>query len=185
MYHGQLLDFLVRFGGGNDPLNFQNRAIGGFWENARFIRSNGRKTTFEWPKVVSEVISPRFWGVVLCCKVFSEFWNCDRRCRFWDVPFLHKKFSCFTPPRTETCFILFFLHLFSQRNLREPTTHQPWGLFEIIQKDFWFWLSLGGHLAYSVLSIFTLQIFTRPSLSPAMRRLSENLQCRNARNGIR
>ena len=24
-----------------------------------FIRSNGRKTTFEWPEVVSEVISPR------------------------------------------------------------------------------------------------------------------------------
>ena len=64
MYHGQLLDFLVRFGGGNDPLNFQNQAIGGFWENTRFIRSNGRKTTFEWAKVVSEVIFPRFWGVV-------------------------------------------------------------------------------------------------------------------------
>ena len=30
MYHGQLLDFLVRLGGENDPLNFQNRAIGGF-----------------------------------------------------------------------------------------------------------------------------------------------------------
>ena len=43
MYHGQLLDFLVRFGGGNDPLKWQNRAIGGFWENVRFIRSNTQK----------------------------------------------------------------------------------------------------------------------------------------------
>ena len=73
MYHGQLLDFLVRFGGGNDPLKWQNRAIGGFWENARFIRSNGRKTTFEWPTVVSEVIFPRFWGVVCIEKCFRNF----------------------------------------------------------------------------------------------------------------
>ena len=29
----------------------------------RFVRSNGRKTTFEWPKVVSEVNFPTFWGV--------------------------------------------------------------------------------------------------------------------------
>ena len=27
------------------PKNFQNRAIRGFWENARFVRSNGWKTT--------------------------------------------------------------------------------------------------------------------------------------------
>ena len=30
MYHGQLLDFLVRLGGEKDPLNFQNWDIGGF-----------------------------------------------------------------------------------------------------------------------------------------------------------
>ena len=49
---------------------FQNRDIGGFWENARFVRSNGRKTTFEWPKVVSEVSFPRFWGYFLLQSVF-------------------------------------------------------------------------------------------------------------------
>ena len=73
MYHAWLFDFLDGLGGGNDPLNFQNRAIGGFWENARFIRSNGRKTTFEWPKVVSKVIFPRFWGVVCIEKCFRNF----------------------------------------------------------------------------------------------------------------
>ena len=73
MYHAWLFDFLDGLGGGNDPLNFQNRAIGGFWENARFIRSNGRKTTFEWPTVVSEVIFPRFWGVVCIEKCFRNF----------------------------------------------------------------------------------------------------------------
>ena len=73
MYHAWLFDFLDGLGGGNDPLNFQNRAIAGFWENARFIRSNGRKTTFEWPTVVSEVIFPRFWGVVCVEKCFRNF----------------------------------------------------------------------------------------------------------------
>ena len=73
MYHAWLFDFLGGLGVGNDPLNFQNRAIGGFWENARFIRSNGRKTIFEWPKVVSEVIFPRFWGVVCIKKCFRNF----------------------------------------------------------------------------------------------------------------
>ena len=72
MYHAWLLDFLDGLGGGNDPLNFQNRAIGGFWENARFIRSNGWKTTFEWLKVVSEVIFPRFWGVLCVEKCFRK-----------------------------------------------------------------------------------------------------------------
>ena len=73
MYHAWLFDFLDGLGGGNDPLNFQNRAIGGFWEIARFIRRNGRKTTFEWPKVVSEVIFHRFWGVVCIEKCFRNF----------------------------------------------------------------------------------------------------------------
>ena len=85
MYHACLFDFLDGLGGGNDPLNFQNRAIGGFWENARFIRSNGRKTTFEWLKVVSEVILPRFWGVVVLKSVFGilKFWSEEPflRCR--------------------------------------------------------------------------------------------------------
>ena len=30
MYNAWLFDFLGGLGGGNDPLNFQNRAIGGF-----------------------------------------------------------------------------------------------------------------------------------------------------------
>ena len=42
-------------------------------EIARFIRRNGRKNTFEWPKVVSEVIFPRFWGVVCIEKCFRIF----------------------------------------------------------------------------------------------------------------
>ena len=73
MYHDWFHDFWVCFGGGKDPLDFQNWDIGGFWANARFILSNGRKTTFEWPKVVSEVIFPRFWGVVCIEKCFRNF----------------------------------------------------------------------------------------------------------------
>ena len=73
MYHAWLFYFFDGLGGGNDPLNFQNRAIAGFWENARFIRSNGRKTTFEWPKVVSEVSFLRFWGVLSIAKCFRFF----------------------------------------------------------------------------------------------------------------
>ena len=85
MYHVWLLDFLDGLGGGNDPLNFQNRAIGGFWENARFIRSNGRKTTFEWPKVVSEVNVLTFWGVIRSLKVVSVFRFGDRKCPFEEI----------------------------------------------------------------------------------------------------
>ena len=52
------------------PLNFQNWAIEEFRENLCFTRSNDRKTTFEWPKVVFEVISPgfrcRFQDIVIC-----------------------------------------------------------------------------------------------------------------------
>ena len=69
MYH----DFWVCLGGGKDPLNIRNRDIAGFCENARFVRSNGWKTTFKWPKVVSEVITPRFWGVVCVEKCFWNF----------------------------------------------------------------------------------------------------------------
>jgi len=34
------------------------------------VGSNGQKTTFEWPKVVSEVSFPRFWGVFCISKCF-------------------------------------------------------------------------------------------------------------------
>ena len=44
----------------NHPTKFQNRDIAGFLENLCFVRSNGRKTTFEWPKVVSEVLQSVF-----------------------------------------------------------------------------------------------------------------------------
>ena len=52
---------------------FQNRDIGGFCENIGFVRRNGRKTTFEWSKVVSEVSFPRFWGVLCIAKCFRFF----------------------------------------------------------------------------------------------------------------
>ena len=45
----------------------------GFSEKRALVRSNGRKTIFEWPKVVSEVIFPRFWGVVCIEKCFRFF----------------------------------------------------------------------------------------------------------------
>ena len=51
----------------------QNQDIGGFWGNIRFVRGNGRKTIFEWPKVVSEVSFTRFWGVLCIAKCFRFF----------------------------------------------------------------------------------------------------------------
>ena len=57
MYHDWLHDFGVCLGGGKDPLNFQNWDIGVF---EKIVGSNGQKNTFEWPKVVSEVIFHRF-----------------------------------------------------------------------------------------------------------------------------
>ena len=56
-----------------------------FGENTRFVRSDGRKTTFEWPKVVSEVSFPAFWGVIRSIKVVSVFRFGDRKCRFRDI----------------------------------------------------------------------------------------------------
>ena len=53
----------------------------GYLRKNSFFAQNGRKTIFEWPKVVSEVIL----GGSLYWKVFSEFRNCDRKCRFWDI----------------------------------------------------------------------------------------------------
>ena len=43
----------------------------------RFTHSNGRKPTLEWPKVVSEVSFPRFWGVLSIAKgfLFSFRWS--------------------------------------------------------------------------------------------------------------
>ena len=38
-----------------------------------FYTSNGRKNTFAWPKVVSEVSFPRFWGVLSIAKCFRFF----------------------------------------------------------------------------------------------------------------
>ena len=64
------------------PNFFKSCATRGFWENVRFIRSNGRKTTFEWPKVVSVVSFPRFWGVLCIAKCFRFG---DRKCRFRDI----------------------------------------------------------------------------------------------------
>ena len=55
------------------PQKNKNWALRAFWEIARFICRNGRKNTFEWPKVVSEVIFPRFWGVVCIEKCFRIF----------------------------------------------------------------------------------------------------------------
>ena len=46
---------------------------------------NGQKTTFEWPKVVSEVNFPAFWGVIRSIKVVSVFRFGDRKCRFRDI----------------------------------------------------------------------------------------------------
>ena len=64
---------------------FQNRDIGGFWENVRFVRSNGRKTTFEWPKVISEVSFLTCCGVFRSIKVVSVFRFGDQKCRFRDM----------------------------------------------------------------------------------------------------
>ena len=55
------------------PKKNQNRAIRGFWENAHFVRSNGWKTTFEWPKVVSEVSFPQVLGGYFGGVCFLEF----------------------------------------------------------------------------------------------------------------
>ena len=45
-----------------------------FWPmvGLRIIRSNGWTKTFEWLKVVSEVVFPMFWGVV--CKIVFRNW---------------------------------------------------------------------------------------------------------------
>ena len=59
-----------------------NISLGSERENTRFVRSNGRKTTFEWPKVVSELSFPSFWGVFRSIKVVSVFRFGDRKCRF-------------------------------------------------------------------------------------------------------
>jgi len=61
----------------------------GYLRKNSFFAQNGRITIFQWPKVVSEVIFPRFWGGSLCWKVFSEFWNCDQKCRFWGIAISH------------------------------------------------------------------------------------------------
>ena len=50
-----------------------------------FCTQQWLKTTFEWPKVVSEVSFPRFWGV-LWGGLFSEIFRFgDQKCRFRDI----------------------------------------------------------------------------------------------------
>ena len=52
--------------------NGSNPPLGGF-EKKFFFCVKWPKTTFEWPKVVSEVIFPRFLGVVGIEKCFRNF----------------------------------------------------------------------------------------------------------------
>ena len=56
-------------------------------ETQRSLSNNGRETTFEWPKVVSEVSSPHFdFEGVLWGGLFSGIFRFgDRKCRFRDI----------------------------------------------------------------------------------------------------
>ena len=47
------------------PKYWKNEEVRGFSENAHFVRSNGQKITFEWPKVVSKVSFATFWGGII------------------------------------------------------------------------------------------------------------------------
>ena len=92
----------------DNPKKFQNPAIPGFRENLRFIRRNGRKSTFEWPKVVSEVSFPRFWGVVCIEKCFlifvsvigSAVFEMSRFARFYENRPLKSAFSAIATYKT-------------------------------------------------------------------------------------
>ena len=77
------------------PKSRRNWEVEGFWENTCFVSSNGRKTTFEWPKVVSEVSFPRFWGVFWGGLFSGIFRFGDRKCHFRDIA-IH---ALFTKPR--------------------------------------------------------------------------------------
>ena len=78
---------------GKTPLNFQNWDIGGFWENARFVRSNGQKT----------LLSGQTWFLsqlqTLTCEIqwlWSNF-NFTRNWAGWRRPFIAKPSPvCFT-----------------------------------------------------------------------------------------
>ena len=50
-----------------------------------FCTQQWLKTTFEWPKVVSEVSFPRFWGVLWGGLFSGIFRFGDQKCRFRDI----------------------------------------------------------------------------------------------------
>ena len=49
----------------------QNRELGGFWEKVIFLPFPHEKTTFQWPKVVSEAIFPTNRGYI-CIEKWSQ-----------------------------------------------------------------------------------------------------------------
>ena len=65
------------------PIIVQNSGGEGILRKCAFVRSNGRKTTFAWPKEVSDVIFPRFWGVVCIC-IFSKSPHLRISALLWD-----------------------------------------------------------------------------------------------------
>ena len=69
---------------GSTDFDFYAFLFGYYGENIRFVRSDGPKTTFEWPKV-TEVSFPSFLGVIRSIKVVSVFRFGDRKCRFRDI----------------------------------------------------------------------------------------------------
>ena len=51
---------------------WRQSSIGGVSEKNLSLRKMAEKNTFEWPKVVSEVIFCRFWGVICIEKCFRN-----------------------------------------------------------------------------------------------------------------
>ena len=49
----------------------QNREFSGFWEKVIFLPFPHEKTTFQWPKVVSEAIFPTNRGYI-CIEKWSQ-----------------------------------------------------------------------------------------------------------------
>ena len=71
-----------------------------------FCTQQWLKTTFEWPKVVSEVSFPRFWGVLWGGLFSGIFRFGDQKCRFRDIAI-----SAFLRKIEKTVFFLVFLKL--------------------------------------------------------------------------
>ena len=71
MYHGG--SFLKLADDNMDIQNpeAQNREISGFWEKVIFLPFPHEKTTFQWPKVVSEAIFPTNRGYI-CIEKWSQ-----------------------------------------------------------------------------------------------------------------